>query len=192
MHILVINCGSSSIKADVIDTFTQNSVIKLDAERLPATPAIQLNDTKLNYAGELSMDAILSFCLTAIKNKLEDKTIAGIGHRVVHGGDKYNQPVLIDDKVEAAIQELCALAPLHNPSNLLGIQKAKAIFTDIPNVAVFDTAFHQTLPKRAAQYAIDKTTADKYGIKRYGFHGTSHKYVCEKAAAFFKAGHQSS
>ncbi len=184
MQILVINCGSSSIKADIIDTNTQKSIIELDAERLPATPVIKQNDTELNYTGELSLDAILTFCLQQIKSTLADKKINGIGHRVVHGGDKYSQPVLIDEKVEKTIADLIELAPLHNPANLLGIQKAKEIFENIPNIAVFDTAFHQTLPNRAIHYAIDKNIAQKHHIKRYGFHGTSHKYIAEEVGTF--------
>jgi len=186
MYILVINCGSSSIKADVIDTETQKSIIELEAERLPATPLIKTNDTEIPYVGELSMEAILAFCLQNIKAQLAGKTISGIGHRVVHGGDKYNQPILIDNKVEETIHELIALAPLHNPANLAGIKAAKEIFKDLPNVAVFDTAFHQTLPNRATHYAIDKDIAAKHNIKRYGFHGTSHKYIAEKVGKQLK------
>lgn len=186
MNILTINCGSSSIKADVIDSNTKKPIVELSAERLPSTPNIKLNDTVLSYNGELTLEAILVFCLHEIKNTLKDKTINGIGHRVVHGGDVYSQPVLIDEKVEQTINDLIDLAPLHNPANLLGIQKVKQIFPNIPNIAVFDTAFHQTLPNRAKQYAIDKELIKKYNIKRYGFHGTSHKYISEKVGEYLK------
>lgn len=186
MYILVINSGSSSVKADVVDIITKKSILKLDAERLPSTPVIKLNNTEITYVRELSMEAILRFCLQAIKKELADKTISGIGHRVVHGGDLYSQPVLIDDKVEQTIHDLIDLAPLHNPANLAGIKITKQVFTGIPNIAVFDTAFHQSLPNRAKQYAIDKELIKKHNIKRYGFHGTSHKYISEKIGEFLQ------
>ena len=186
MFILVVNCGSSSIKADVIDSISQSTLISFSAERIPAAPVLQLNKNNIAYNGEPTIDAILSVGLLSIKEALNDKVISGIGHRVVHGGSEYSQPVLIDDKVEQTIQNLIALAPLHNPINLIGIQKVKEVFADVPNVAVFDTAFHQTLPSRAKHYAIDKNIAQKHNIKRYGFHGTSHKYIVEKVGKFLK------
>ncbi len=186
MYILVINCGSSSLKADVIDTINKKTVIELDAERLPLTPIIQINNESVAYNNKLELDAILLFCLEQIKQRLEGKIIEGIGHRVVHGGDYYSQPILIDAVVEQAIEELCALAPLHNPANLLGIRKAQEVFEGVHNIAVFDTAFHQTLPNRAKQYAIDKELIKKYNIKRYGFHGTSHKYIAERVGTYLK------
>jgi acetate kinase len=186
MNILTINCGSSSIKADIINTITQKSVVNLYAERLPLTPIIKLNKEELSYNGDLSLASILRFCLLSIKHEIQNENIEGIGHRVVHGGDVYSQPILIDENVEQTIFELTDLAPLHNPANLLGIKIAKEIFINIPNVAVFDTAFHQTLPKRASHYAIDKSIVKKYNIKRYGFHGTSHKYITEKVGSFLK------
>lgn len=186
MYILTINSGSSSIKADLIDINTKKSILNLSAERVPLTPVIKLNKNELVYDGELNAEAIIRFCLVAIKNELQDKVVAGVGHRVVHGGDVYSQPILIDEHVEQTIFDLIDLAPLHNPANLLGIKIAKEIFTDIPNVAVFDTAFHQTLPSRATHYAIDKNIVKKYNIKRYGFHGTSHKFITEKVGEFLK------
>jgi len=186
MHILTINCGSSSIKADVIDTVHHAAVLSLAAERILTTPQIKLNDTKLSYEGELSLDSILRFCLLQLKSALQERTILGIGHRIVHGGNRYSQPVLIDESVEEAIRELIDLAPLHHPAHLSGIKMAKEVFDGLPNIAVFDTAFHQTLPKRAQYYSINKKMADKYAIRRYGFHGTSHKYVAERASNYLK------
>jgi acetate kinase len=186
MNILVINCGSSSIKADVIDITTNKSIIELSAERLNSVPVIQLNNNDLFYKGKPVIEDVLLFCLQAIKDSAKDLKISGIGHRIVHGGDEFSQPVLIDDRIEQVIFDLIVLAPLHNPANLSGIKTAKKIFTDIPNVAVFDTAFHQTLPSRAKHYAIDKNIAAKHKIKRFGFHGTSHKFVAEKTAQFLK------
>lgn len=186
MYILVINCGSSSIKADVIDTQLKKSILELDAERLPSTPFIQLNNEQIIYHGDLNFESIIRYCLHTIKSHLAEKQINGIGHRVVHGGDQYSQTVCIDAAVEAAIENLADLAPLHNPANLAGIRSAKEVFPAISNIAVFDTAFHQTMPKRAKQYAIDKNIIAKYNIKRYGFHGTSHKYIMERSGEYLK------
>ncbi|MFN8260440.1 MAG: acetate/propionate family kinase [Chitinophagales bacterium] len=186
MYILSVNCGSSSLKLDVIDTVTQQSASTLNAERLPEVGDIKFNGETRTYSGEISFPSILLFCLQTLKNELADMTISGIGHRVVHGGDQYYQPVLIDEQVAKTIEELIDLAPLHNPANLAGIKAAQQVFPGLPNVAVFDTAFHQTLPNRAKHYAIDKEIAEKYNIKRYGFHGTSHQYVAQKAADYLK------
>ncbi|HNY56415.1 MAG TPA: acetate kinase, partial [Chitinophagales bacterium] len=142
MYILTVNCGSSSLKLDVIDTQTQQSVTELKAERLPEERDITLNGKTLTYTGELLFPSILTFCLEAVKKDLADKTISGIGHRVVHGGDKYYQPVLIDEQVTKTIEDLIDLAPLHNPANLSGIKAAQQVFPNLPNIAVFDTAFH--------------------------------------------------
>jgi acetate kinase len=111
-------------------------------------------------------------------------TFAAVGHRVVHGGPRFTEATLITDDVEREIDELSDLAPLHNPANVLGIRAARAALPDLPHVAVFDTAFHQTLPPDAYTYAIDAEVAEKYQVRRYGFHGTSHKYVSERAAEF--------
>jgi acetate kinase len=115
---------------------------------------------------------------------LEEHEPVAVGHRVVHGGDRFFAPTLITDEVERAIDELAVLAPLHNPANLAGIVAARTAFDSVPHVAVFDTAFHQTLPAAAYTYAIDAEVASTHRIRRYGFHGTSHKFVSEAAAAF--------
>jgi acetate kinase len=113
---------------------------------------------------------------------LSSPQLAAIGHRAVHGGTRFTEPVLIDDQVVEGMKELVPLAPLHNPANITGIEVARRLRPDLPQVAVFDTAFHSTIPEAAARYAIDRATADEYGIRRYGFHGTSHAYVSRKAA----------
>ena len=107
-----------------------------------------------------------------------------VGHRVVHGGKRFFEPTIVTDLVKINIEDLAELAPLHNPANLQGIEAAQSMFPDVPHVAVFDTAFHQTLPPAAYTYAIDADVAEKYRVRRYGFHGTSHKYVSEQAAEF--------
>lgn len=186
MYILVVNCGSSSIKADIIDTVAGKSAVHLKGERLPLEPQLKINDERISYTGELSMMAIIRFCLLELKKRAEGMDIKGIGHRVAHGGELYTQAVLIDEEAEKNIESLAELAPLHNPANLIGIRAAKDLFDGLPNVAVFDTSFHNTLPNRAKYYAIDKAVTEKYHIRRYGFHGTSHKYVAERASAFLK------
>jgi acetate kinase len=117
---------------------------------------------------------------------LSAKNIVAVGHRVVHGGNEFSQPVVIDDVVEAKIARLSSLAPLHNPANLKGIKSARRLFGQVPHVAVFDTAYHQTLGPESYNYAIDRDLAAKHGIRRYGFHGTSHAYVSRQAAEFLQ------
>lgn len=185
MHILVINCGSSSLKADIINTSDKNTFGKLKAERLPDAPLIQYNKETVNYSGAHDLEDILTFCIQLLKEKITEFQIEAIGHRVVHGGDLYTQPVLIDEAVEKTVSDLISIAPLHNPANLMGIQICKKVFPNLPQVAVFDTAFHQTIPNRARHYAIDLALAEKLQLKRYGFHGTSHKYVSRRAASFY-------
>jgi len=181
MLLLVINCGSSSVKADIIQDKTGERLFKLRIERLPETPVIQLNGEIVPYDGT-GFESTLFFALDHLKRQSSGLKLAGVGHRVVHGGEKYSQPVIIDEAVEKAIEQLSALAPLHNPLNLSGIRIAREIFNNMVHVAIFDTAFHRTLSVRAQTYAIDQIVAAKYGIRRYGFHGTSHEYVAGEAA----------
>lgn len=186
MYILVINAGSSSFKIDLINTISHKIELELKAERLPATPVISINKENIPYDGVLNAEEIMRFCLLKIQSEVKDKPISGIGHRIAHGADFYDQPVCIDEQVIKTIEQLSALAPLHHPAHLLGIRIAKEIFGNTIEVAVFDTAFNQTLPKRAQYYAIDKQIAEKYRIRRYGFHGTSHQYVAQRAAQYLK------
>ena len=186
MYILVVNCGSSSLKADIINTNNKETVTELRVERLLDNPQIEINQKDISYNDKIDFESVIRFSLNQLKQTNTDITIEAIGHRVVHGGDKYTQPVLINDDVEQQIENLISLAPLHNPANLSGIRICKQVFENLPQVAVFDTAFHQTIPNRAKNYAIDKNIAERYGIRRYGFHGTSLKYVSERAADYLK------
>lgn len=183
MHILTINCGSSSLKANVIDIKTEKSILELRVEKMNETPEIRLNNIASNG---IAKENVLENALNLLKEKLSTTILSGVGHRVVHGGNNYSQPTLIDEEVIQNIEKLSFLAPVHNPLNLKGILIAQKIFSDIPHVAVFDTAFHQTLPRRAQRYAIDKKITEKHGIRRYGFHGTSHEYVAQKAADYLQ------
>lgn len=183
MHILTINCGSSSLKANVIDIKLEQSILEMRIEKMNESPLIKFNDEDFI---EISAQNIIENALKLLKDKLTNIQLSGVGHRVVHGGNNYAQPVLINEEVVANIDKLSFLAPVHNPLNLKGIQEAQKIFTEIPHVAVFDTAFHQTLPRRAQRYAIDKKMTEKHGIRRFGFHGTSHEYVAQKAAEYLQ------
>ena len=169
--IFVVNSGSSSIKYQVIDVETGEVSLHGLVDRI----------------GEDGEVADHTAAMKLVLRKISTSSITGIaavGHRVVHGGSLFASAAVITAEVEAAIEGLSALAPLHNPANLLGIQAARAVLTDVPHVAVFDTAFHQTMPPEAYTYAIPVELAERHGVRRYGFHGTSHKYVSERAAAF--------
>lgn len=186
MNILVINCGSSSVKAAVINGETGKNLLSMNIERVLDKPLVHINETTLECV-EVGHEAVLNFALPLVKEYLGTHSLDGVGHRVVHGGNEFDTPVLIDETVEKAIQDVSGLAPLHNPVNLLGITVARAIFSDLPHIAVFDTSFHQTMPKRAVQYALPKQLREKHGLRRYGFHGTSHEYVAELAAEYMQA-----
>ena len=191
MKILVINCGSSSLKYQLIDSITEKPLavgicerIGIDG-RLVHTPA---GKDKLVFDKALpNHEAAVQAVLSALTDKecgvidsLEE--IGAVGHRVVHGGERFTKSVIIDDEVIEAIKGCNDLAPLHNPANLIGIDACKKLMPGVPMVAVFDTAFHQTMPKKAYTYALPFEYYDKYKIRRYGFHGTSHSYVSERAA----------
>jgi len=192
-QVLVINCGSSSIKFALIDTASGEQIVSGLAERLGEDGAM------LNWKVDGHKDkgpipgADHAEAMRHISARLEEVAQArygepvagrlrGIGHRVVHGGEAFTASTIIDETVLAAVEACNHLAPLHNPANLLGIRTAQALFPDLPQVAVFDTAFHQTLPRHAYLYAVPYAYYEELGVRRYGFHGTSHRYVTQKAA----------
>lgn len=191
MKILVINCGSSSLKYQLIDSETEKAIavglcerIGIDG-RLVHTPAgkekVVLDISLADH--EAAVTEVLSALTNSEYGVIDSlKEIDAIGHRVVHGGEHFTKSVLIDDEVIEAIKECNDLAPLHNPANLIGIDACKKIMPGVPMVAVFDTAFHQTMPKKAYTYALPFEYYDKYKLRRYGFHGTSHSYVSRRAA----------
>jgi acetate kinase len=184
MKILVINCGSSSIKAEIIENNSGKRIAEMSIDRITdLKPVLKISDeAHFIECPETGHENCLKFALPQLIAKMGSTTISGIGHRVVHGGSRFAQPTLIDAEVEAAIENLCSLAPLHNPANLKGIRIAREIFPDLPHVAIFDTSFHQTLPTRAYTYALPKELREKHGIRRFGFHGSSHQYVANMAA----------
>ncbi|OAV43938.1 acetate/propionate family kinase [Lewinella sp. 4G2] len=187
MNILTLNAGSSSLKAALLNALNGKTLFEMSAERLLDAPALTFSDgTQLELENK-GPERAIAVCLEALADKLKDEQIDGIAHRVVHGGETFDRAVRITAEVEQTIEELAPLAPLHNPVNLKGIQVAKLVFPDADHFAVFDTAFHQSLPTRAKTYALPKDLAKKHGIRRYGFHGTSHKYVAATAATYLGA-----
>lgn len=185
--ILVLNCGSSSLKFALISSDSGQVTLSGLAERLgdpDASITIKQNGEK--QKSQLTSDKTHLGAINQLVSVLDQqnlsKDVYAIGHRVVHGGESFTSSALIDDTVIAAIEATSGLAPLHNPANLLGIKAAQEAFPTQPQVAVFDTAFHQTMPEHAYLYAIDKTLYENDGIRRYGFHGTSHFYVSREAA----------
>jgi acetate kinase len=190
-QVLVINCGSSSVKFSLIEPSSGDTLLSALAERLNSAQAVikikplyQQNSSKIELAltaphdHKTAIDALVEHLQS---NKLIDN-IKIIGHRVVHGGEKYSQPTLINHQVLEAIEQLSKLAPLHNPANLIGIKAAQHTFKTLPQVAIFDTAFHQTMPEKAYLYGIPYELYQDHSIRRYGFHGTSHFFVAQAAA----------
>ena len=185
-NILVINCGSSSIKFALAGEDREGFVLQGLAERLGEPGAVlgwvrggQRDSLELgDGAGhEVALARLLPLVEQAVKGPLH-----AIGHRVVHGGERFTQACRIDAEVLQAIRDTVPLAPLHNPANLLGIEAAMALYPQLPHVAVFDTAFHQSLPPRAYRYALPEPLYREQHVRRYGFHGTSHRYVSHRAA----------
>ncbi|WP_198559798.1 acetate/propionate family kinase [Colwellia sp. 12G3] len=185
--ILVINCGSSSVKFSLIKPASGETLLSGLAECLLSTDAkvtIKQQGDKKTYKLPDPFDhqAALSVLVVQLQQLNLVKDISAIGHRVVHGGEKYSQPTLITTEVEQAISQLAKLAPLHNPANLIGIKACQAAFDCLPQVAVFDTAFHQSMPEKAYMYGLPYSLYKEHGIRRYGFHGTSHYFVANQAA----------
>ena len=194
MKILVINAGSSSLKYQLINMQDESVLAKGNVERIGLPEPLLKHTPQGKDAIEIPGD--FKNHVEAIKKVIElltDKEhgviesmdeIAAVGHRVVHGGEQFSRSVVLDDEVMKAIEANIELAPLHNPANIMGINACRNVMPNTPMVAVFDTAFHQTMPEKAYMYAIPYDTYKNYGIRRYGFHGTSHKYVSQKAAEF--------
>jgi acetate kinase len=185
VNILVLNCGSSSAKFAVIDLSTRQELVSGIAQRL-GSPEASL-DWKSNGSKQsralpgAGHDAALRAVVALLQEKGLAADLRGIGHRVVHGGSKFSGSMAITSEVIAKVEECIPLGPLHNPSNLLGIQVARELFPTLPQVAVFDTSFHQTMPERAYVYAVPYDWYAKHQVRRYGFHGTSHRFVAQQA-----------
>ncbi|WP_185173914.1 acetate/propionate family kinase [Rothia nasimurium] len=175
MLVLVINCGSSSVKYQVRDTTATGEENQVIAKGLVEN---------IGSAEIPTHTEALDIMAKALEEPLHGKTIDAIGHRIVQGGDIFSEPVLVTDDVIAKIDELSPLAPLHNPAHVLGLKAAQETYPGVPMVAVFDTAFHGTMPEHVYRYAVPEELVEKYGVRRYGFHGTSHDYVTGIAADF--------
>ena len=184
MWILVVNAGSSSIKAAAVRSDTGEVGPSLDASDLLTAPRLRFSDGHEETLPVTGYDVALDTGIRRLRELCAPLQLAGVGHRVVHGGERFDCPTVVTEAVERELDALSDLAPLHNPVNLAGIRHARHYFPDLPQVAVFDTAFHSTLPRRARTYAIPQDVAGELGIRRFGFHGISHQYVAGRAATF--------
>ena len=193
MKILVLNCGSSSIKYALYNMDDQSVITSGGIEKIGLPDSfitVKLNGEKHKWehpikehtAGVQFIFEVLTKGEYAVLGSLEE--LDAVGHRMVHGGEKFNKSVILNDEVLKAFEECSDLAPLHNPANLKGVNAVKELMPGLPQVGVFDTAFHQTMPPKAYMYAIPYELYEKYGIRRYGFHGTSHRYVSARACEF--------
>ena len=193
MNVLVINCGSSSLKYQLIDSETEAVLAKGLCERIGIDGRLVYQKTGLEkeiteapmpthkQAIQMVLDALVNPKTGAIKSLTE---VDAVGHRVVHGGEKFSEAALVNDEVIKAVEECNDLAPLHNPANLIGINACKELMPNVPMVTVYDTAFHQTMPKKAYLYGLPYEYYEKYKVRRYGFHGTSHSFVSKRTAEF--------
>ncbi len=194
MKILVLNCGSSSVKYKLLDMETNEELGTGGVEKIGMKGSflkhIRRDGKKVILKGEilehqLAIEYILGVLTSEKHGSIKSlEEIDAVGHRVVHGGEKFNSSVLITDEVIRMIEECIDIAPLHNPPNLAGIRAIDELLPSVPQIAVFDTAFHQTMPDYAYMYGIPYSLYTKYGIRRYGFHGTSHRYVSKRACEF--------
>ena len=191
MNILVINCGSSSLKFQLINAESEEVLAKGLCERIGIDG--RLTDQPAGGEKEISEKAMpthteaIQFVIDALTNEKTGvvkslSEIGAVGHRIVHGGEKFASSVVITEEVKKAVEECNDLAPLHNPANLIGVEACEKLMPGTPMVAVFDTAFHQTMPEKAYMYGLPYEYYEKYKVRRYGFHGTSHSYVSKKAA----------
>ena len=193
MNVLVINCGSSSLKYQLIDSETEAVLAKGLCERIGIDGRLVYQKTGCDkevtdaampthkQAIQMVLDALVNPTTGAIASLAE---VDAVGHRVVHGGEKFTESALVTDEVLAAIEECNDLAPLHNPANLIGINACKELMPNVPMVTVYDTAFHQTMPEKAYLYGLPYEYYENYKVRRYGFHGTSHSFVSKQTAEF--------
>lgn len=200
MKVLVINCGSSSLKYQVIDSATEDVLAKGLCERIgidgrlvyqPAGGEKEITEAAMpthKQAIQMVIDALINEKTGIIKSLAK---IGAVGHRIVHGGEKFAASAMITDEMIQAVEACSDLAPLHNPANLIGVRACKELMPDTPMVGVFDTAFHQTMPKEAYLYGVPYAYYENYAVRKYGFHGTSHSYVSKRAAAILDKPYES-
>lgn len=196
MKIFIVNCGSSSLKYQLFNMKDESVIASGKVERIGMNDAILTHEptgkTEAKVVTEIldhttAIQKVFEYLVDEKYGVLKNiNEIDAVGHRVVHGGEVFSDSVKVDEQVKAAIRGVFDLAPLHNPANLQGIEAVEYVLPEVPNVAVFDTAFHQTMPQKAFMYPVPKILYKRHKIRRYGFHGTSHKYVSAKAAEFLK------
>lgn len=193
MNILVINCGSSSLKYQLINSESEDVLAKGLCERIGIDGRLVYQkagcDKEFKEAAMPTHKQAIEFVIEALTNEKtgaikELSEIDAVGHRLVHGGEKFASSVVITPEVIAAVEECCELAPLHNPANLIGVAACREVMPNVPMVGVFDTAFHQTMPKKAYLYGLPYEYYEKYKVRRYGFHGTSHSFVSKRTAEY--------
>ena len=194
MKVLVLNCGSSSIKYQFFDTVAELALAKGVVERIGMGSAVlshsRYDGDGIKIAGEIldhtiAIEYVLGVMLSKNHGVIDDKSdIEAVGHRVVHGGEHFTDSILITDEIMQVLQDNIELAPLHNPPNIKGIQAVKRILPSVPQVAVFDTAFHTKMPPKAFLYGIPYELYKKHQIRKYGFHGTSHSFVAKERKNF--------
>ncbi|MFV0472556.1 MAG: acetate/propionate family kinase [Paludibacteraceae bacterium] len=202
MKILVLNCGSSSVKYKLFDMTTGETLGSGGVEKIGMKGSFlkhkRKDGQKVMLEGEvLEHQLAIEYILGVISSKKHGaietlEEINAVGHRVVHGGERFNKSVIIDEEVIKGIESCIEIAPLHNPPNLAGIYAIQELLPNVPQVAVFDTAFHQTMPEYAYMYGIPYTLYKKYGIRRYGFHGTSHRYVSKRVCEYLNIDYNNS
>ncbi|HUO40938.1 MAG TPA: acetate kinase, partial [Mycobacterium sp.] len=192
--VLVLNTGSSTLKYALVDPDSGESLVVGIVERIgeeSSSAELRVGSRRLERDDRVAdHEAALRTAFDMFAEagqELTQRGLIAVGHRIVHGGSVFYQPTVVTDEVIAQLEQLCPLAPLHNPSGVLGIEVARKVLPDVPHIAVFDTAYFHDLPAAAAAYAIDREVADTWQIRRYGFHGTSHRYVSEQAAQFLGA-----
>lgn len=196
MKIFVLNCGSSSLKYQLFDMNDESVLASGKIERIGMEDAILTHEpvgkSEVKLVTEIldhttAIEKVFNYLVNEKHGVISNaQEIEAVGHRVVHGGELFSDSVKVDEQVKAAVRSVFDLAPLHNPPNLMGIEAVEAVLPSVSNVAVFDTAFHQTMPKKAFMYPIPKILYKKFKVRRYGFHGTSHRYVSLKAADFLQ------
>ncbi|WP_339062807.1 acetate kinase [Tepidibacillus marianensis] len=194
MIIFVLNCGSSSLKYQLFDMTDESVIASGKVERIGMEDAILTHEPtdkeEVKLVTEIldhttAIEKVFQYLVDSKHGVISNiNEIEAVGHRVVHGGEVFSDSIKVDSQVRATIKGTFDLAPLHNPANLVGIEAVELVLPQAPNIAVFDTAFHQTMPKRAFMYALPRVLYRKHKVRRYGFHGTSHKYVSQKAAEF--------
>ncbi|OYO10835.1 acetate kinase [Enemella evansiae] len=189
--VLVLNSGSSSVKFALYDPEREQELLSGIAERVgtpraSATIRLPGGERELTDLGDGDHQAVLSRVLSGLGDWLDEQGhhIAAVGHRLVHGGERFHSSVVLDEETLAAVRDCIPLAPLHNPANIAGVEAAQQVLPEVPQVGVFDTAFHQTMPAHAYRYAVPPEWYSDLGVRRYGFHGTSHRYVSQRAAEF--------